>query len=261
MYRNLDASKIEQTIEILQRRIRERFPKAGLGKVCQELLHLIQESKSRCEKIGSPNIMLRIGVGIIILFIITILVGTLSSMTLPEKFKFGEFVQILEAGIQATFLIGGTIIFLITAENRLKRSRTLKALNELRSLSHVIDMHQLPKDPERALNVGTRTSSSPKEDMSAFELSRYLDYCSEMLSLVGKIASLYGQNFSDNVVLRGVNEIEILTTGLSQKIWQKIMILYSLEKSNPIFATEAPFTPEIPKTPTNPIQTELPKSS
>ena len=33
--------------------------------------------------------------------------------------------------------------------------------------------------------------------MSEFELMRYLDYCSEMLSLTGKLAALYMQNMRD----------------------------------------------------------------
>jgi hypothetical protein len=61
--------------------------------------------------------------------------------------------------------------------------------------------------------------------MSEFELMRYLDYCSEMLSLTGKLAALYMQNMRDPVVIESVNEIEDLTTSLSRKIWQKIMIL------------------------------------
>ena len=61
--------------------------------------------------------------------------------------------------------------------------------------------------------------------MSAFELNRYLDYCSEMLSLTGKIAALYVQHFDDSDAVAAVSEVEQLTTGLSRKIWQKIMIL------------------------------------
>ena len=40
----------------------------------------------------------------------------------------------------------------------------LKALHELRSLIHVIDMHQLTKDPERLLSEHSRTDSSPAAD-------------------------------------------------------------------------------------------------
>ena len=49
-----------------------------------------------------------------------------------------------------------------------------------------------------------------------------------MLSLTGKIAALYVQRFDDDVVLNAVNEIEGLTTGLSGRIWQKLVILESL---------------------------------
>lgn len=61
--------------------------------------------------------------------------------------------------------------------------------------------------------------------MSAPELGRYLDYCSEMLSLTSKIAASFVGHFDDPVVLTTVNEIETLVTGLSGKIWQKITLL------------------------------------
>jgi len=69
------------------------------------------------------------------------------------------------------------------------------------------------------------TASSPRRSMPRFELSRYLDYCSELLSLTSKVAALYVQDSQDPVVLDAVNDVETLTTGLSGKIWQKIMIL------------------------------------
>jgi len=46
-----------------------------------------------------------------------------------------------------------------------------------------------------------------------------------MLSLTGKVAALYVQNFEDSVALQAVNEIEDLTTGLARKIWQKLTIV------------------------------------
>jgi hypothetical protein len=61
--------------------------------------------------------------------------------------------------------------------------------------------------------------------MTRFELARYLDYCSEMLSLVSKLAVLYVQRFDDAQVLAAVDDVQALTTGLSNKIWQKIVIL------------------------------------
>jgi len=56
-------------------------------------------------------------------------------------------------------------------------------------------MHQLTKDPDRAAGRGQSTDSSPARVMSTFELGRYLDYCSELLSLISKIGALYVQDF------------------------------------------------------------------
>jgi hypothetical protein len=46
-----------------------------------------------------------------------------------------------------------------------------------------------------------------------------------MLSLTGKLASLYVQTLNDSAVADTVNEIEDLTASLSQKVWQKVMII------------------------------------
>jgi hypothetical protein len=86
-------------------------------------------------------------------------------------------------------------------------------------------MHQLTKDPSNVLAGGPSTPSSPKRGMDRFALTRYLDYCSEMLSLTNKLAALYAQHLPDAVVIDAVNDIEQLTTNLSGKIWQKITIL------------------------------------
>ena len=61
------------------------------------------------------------------------------------------------------------------------------------------------------------------------ELIRYLDYCRELLSLLGKISALYIQEFRDPVALASASEFEGLTRGLSQKIWQKIIIAEKFE--------------------------------
>jgi len=65
--------------------------------------------------------------------------------------------------------------------------------------------------------------------MTRFELTRYLDYCAEMLALIGKLAALYGERMRDGVVIDAVNDIESFTSGLGRKIWQKITIISALE--------------------------------
>ena len=89
-------------------------------------------------------------------------------------------------------------------------------------------MHQLTKDPDRVGGQRRPTPSSPQHTLTAHDLGRYLDYCSELLAVIGKLAALYVQNFDDAVVLSSVDEIESLTNGLSRKIWQKVMILYEV---------------------------------
>ena len=121
-----------------------------------------------------------------------------------------------EAGFNDIVFFGIAVFFLLSIETRVKRRRALTVLHELRSLAHIVDMHQLTKDPALI---------SADREMSPAELGRYLDFCSDILSLISKVAALLVQHFGDGVVLAAVNEIETLTTGLSRKVWQKITIL------------------------------------
>jgi hypothetical protein len=140
---------------------------------------------------------------------------------------FDETVQLLEAGLSMLFFLAAGAVYVTSLELRHKRRRCLEALHELRAVAHIVDMHQLAKDPDRTLHPGPDTPSSPERALTAFELVRYLDYCSELLSLVGKVGALYAQDFPDPQALDAVDDIEDLTNGLSRKIWQKITILTS----------------------------------
>lgn len=84
---------------------------------------------------------------------------------------------------------------------------------------------QLTKDPERLASGASATAESPTVNLTPDELGRYLDYCSELLSIIGKVAAVYADETNDPQVLATVNEIESLTIGLSRKVWQKIAIL------------------------------------
>lgn len=224
MYRELSAPLTTKTIETLRRRISERFPDSGLLRVCEELLAVAQEAEAKSERIGRPNLWLRLLVAVVIAG--ALLVGAYGLVGVDLKLSrtgIGDIIQVADSAFNTIVVIGAALLFLVTVENRVKRYRALEALHELRSLAHVIDMHQLGKDP--AVILSRPTASSPKRELSQAELSRYLDYCSEMLSLIGKLAALYAQRLHDSSVVAGVNEIELLTTGLSRKIWQKLVLL------------------------------------
>jgi len=224
----LDDHKIQATIRRLGLRINDRFPNSGLAGVCDRLYSVSQQSHQTLQWISRPNYPLRFGIYAIIALLVAALVISLHQMDLrADGINLAEFVQMTEAGISQLALIGAGIISLITIENRRKRQRVITAVNKLRCLAHIVDAHQLTKDPHGLSLVSGSTQHSPKRDLNAHDLGRYLDYCTEMLSLVGKLGFLYIQDFHDPTATSAVNDLENLTTDLSRKIWQKIMIIHS----------------------------------
>jgi len=229
-YLALNPTQIVATIEKLHGRIGERFPGSGLQAACTEFLHVARQTEGRAARILRRNPYLRAAAVVLAGVILAGVVGAFAVVDFSAQgVNFFEFVQTLESAINDVVLIGAGIFFLFSVELRLRRKATLEALHELRSLAHVIDMHQLSKDPEYLLRRGAPTTLGKHAPTTAFLLGRYLDYCSEMLSLIGKVAALYVQDFDDQVAVTAVNEVETLATGLSRKIWQKIMIIDQLD--------------------------------
>jgi hypothetical protein len=144
--------------------------------------------------------------------------------TVGTEVDLTQFTQGLEAAMNILLISGLFIAFFLRLENRFKRTKALNGLYRLRAIAHVIDMHQLTKDPDTIAGKA-RTWSSPLRDLTNEQLLRYLDYCAEMLSLTGKLAALYAQYFPDATVVAAVNDVEQLTTNLSRKIWQKIVLV------------------------------------
>src|SRR5882724_621028 len=227
-YRALDPEKVIDTIAALDKRIRERFPGAGLVSVCAELLTIAKENSARVAQVAQRKLGLRLGILVLLaagaagLVGVALLLFRSVSATADNVYSV---LQGLEAAANLTVLLGAGVFFLTRIEERLKRRGALRALHELRSIIHVIDMHQLTKDPSAVVSVGAGTASSPARTLSRFEVTRYLDYCSEMLSLTSKVAVLFAQGFPDPEITEAVSDIERIAAGLSQKIWQKIMIL------------------------------------
>jgi hypothetical protein len=227
--RALEPAKVIETIAALHRRISERFPGAGLAKVCHELHAIAKENSARARQISHRNMPLRVTIFALLAAGAGGLVWIAQLIYLFPRSADNVYsvLQGLEAAANLAVLLGAAIFFLFRIEENLKRRHALQALHELRSIVHVIDMHQLTKDPSLVVTVGGKTASSPVRVLTPFEVSRYLDYCSEMLSLTSKVAVLFAQSFPDPVVTEAVSDIERIAAGLSQKIWQKIMILQS----------------------------------
>ena len=227
MYRSLDAGKIIDTAGLLGTRINERFPGCSLGKVAEELHAEVRQAEETSRWLAAPLVWVRVVTGVSIFLMLGVAATTFFLMNRKVELfsSVADFLQGVDAAVNEIIVIGAAIYFLVGLEARLKRARALKAIHVLRSMAHIIDMHQLTKDPERLSGTGPDTPSSPRRRMTPFELTRYLDYCSEMLAIISKIAALYVQSFGDPVTLAAVAEVQALAGGLSQKIWQKIMIL------------------------------------
>ena len=232
-YRKLDADKIIETVKALRSRIEARFPGSGLSNVVAELLLIAEETVTRTQWIQKPHLLLRCAAGVLSLAIFALLTGMLFQIRQFQFTDYTNFIQALEASISSVVFVGAAVLFLVSWEHRIKRNRALKAIHELRALAHIVDMHQLTKDPESYYAPGPVTGAPLKRAMTPFELNRYLDYCSESLALISKIAALYVQGFQDPVLLDAVDDVEDLTAGFSRKIWQKLTILEALGRALP----------------------------
>jgi hypothetical protein len=224
---HLHPARIIETIQALGDRIEERFPGSGLARVARQQLGIARNTLARVDWVKKPILWVRAAVGVVILLIVSVVAGIALQVNLnPAGVHFIDVIQAVDAAINELLLLGAAILFLATTEGRIKRKKALASLRELRALAHIVDMHQLTKDPERVIDVGRDdTPSSPRRTLTRWELSRYLDYCSEMLALNSKLAALYAQTLDDPVVLAAVDEVETLTTGLCAKIWQKLVIV------------------------------------
>jgi hypothetical protein len=225
----LRPGPVVETIGRLVARVFERFGDCGLYRVCAQLYQIAKEDTRRAVGIARSYMWLRALVFAILVTGLAVLgwMLTLIDFTKTAADNVYSVAQGIEAAANLTVLTGAAMLSLLKLEERFKRRRALAALHELRSIVHVIDMHQLTKDPSK-FTVRANTPSSPPLLLNKFQMTRYLDYCSEMLSLTSKVAVLFGQSLDDRAVAEVVSDIERVSAGLSQKIWQKIMILQEL---------------------------------
>jgi hypothetical protein len=162
---------------------------------------------------------------LVVATVVVLVVATRDAVTDSGRDNSLDWVPLIESAINDLVFAGLAFYFLFTFPERLERGHLLDLLHRLRSLAHVIDMHQLTKDPERLKRTFRETAASPDVRLDRQQMESYLDYCSELLSLTGKAAALCAEKSRDSVVLNTVSTLETLTNGMSRKIWQKIQLL------------------------------------
>lgn len=226
-YRRLDPQQIIDTADRLEARIAARFPEAGLRRVAAELTALSRDLAESARGLERPIWPPRAAVALAVTAgaAVFIFLGTILPFNRFSEGGTSEWVQGIEASINTLLLGGLGLIALVRAEATMKQKRVFREPHGLRSLIHVIDMHQLTKDPNVLKSGYKPTAKSPPRITDRADLASYLDYCSEMLSITGKVAALFAQSVNDEVVVEAVNDIEALGANLSRKIWQKITLI------------------------------------
>ena len=225
----VQAQPVLSTVQRLQERVEARFAGRGLCRVVGELGDLVEEVVSSTASVRGRQAWLRSlsRVGILAVLVVTAVVAVLAVRAAMEDAPDDglEWLPLLESAVNDLVFAALAIWFLHSVPERLQRDRVLGLLHRLRSLAHIVDMHQLTKDPERLRSSFHPTPKSVPMNLDHDELEHYLDYCAELLSLVGKAAALCAEESRDAVVLNAVSTIETLTVSLERKIWQKISVL------------------------------------
>jgi hypothetical protein len=154
------ANEIQKTIERLHLRIRERFAQSNLANVCQRLHEISMETDQTVAWISQPNYLLRCSTGVLLVAAGLVIVRFFSQWHLQaDGINLSDFVQMIDSALDSLVLLGAGIVFLVTLENRRKRGRVIHAVNRLRCIAHIVDMHQLTKDPDSMADAVVATEA------------------------------------------------------------------------------------------------------
>jgi len=227
-YSRLDPAPVRATVARLCARIEARFPGRGIVRVANELLDVVDAVAAPGPSGGRWLEWLRRS-SIILIGVLAVAVPVAIIWLVADGVLSGlhgvEWLGVGESAINDAVFAGIAIAFLWAVPARLRRGADLRVLHRLRSLAHVVDMHQLTKDPDRFRSDFQATNETVPLDLSPGELANYLEYCSELLSLTAKTAALLAEDNTDPAVLSAVSDVESLTSDLSRKMWSKIALL------------------------------------
>src|SRR5262245_24478414 len=182
--RHLRVDLLIETADRLASRIVGRFPEASLGKVAASISDVAREAVARAEKIQRPIWWLRVGLIVLGIVILAAAAAVVREQRQGDDPPLQRLLAFMRQTQGAAVYLSAAVVFLITLETRWKRARAVRAIHELRALAHIIDMHQLSKDPDCSPHAGNTPYN--REGML-----QYLHYCTEMLAILSKIGQLY----------------------------------------------------------------------
>jgi hypothetical protein len=225
----LEPVPVIGTARRLRDRVGARFPDRGIHRVAQELVTLTEQvadasagSRRRTRLVRTAS---HVVIGIVVL-VALVAFGFAVEGAFTEAPDNGlDWLPLIESAVNDIVFVALAVVLLYTFPERVQRSDLLAKLHRLRSLAHIIDMHQLTKEPESLRDAFVNGTDGADVDLSPEQVEYYLEYCTELLSLVGKAAALCAEESQDEIVLNTVSTIESLTMGMSRKVWQKITVL------------------------------------
>jgi hypothetical protein len=224
----LEAVPVIETARRLCGRIGARFPDRGIHRVAKELASLTEQvadtsagsrRRSRLVRSGSHAM-----IGVVVL-VALVAFGFAVEAAFTEAPDNGlDWLPLIESAVNDLVFVAIAVVVLHSLPERVQRSELLAKLHRLRSLAHIIDMHQLTKEPE-SLRDAFAGGTDGDVDLTPEQVEYYLEYCTELLSIVSKAAALCAEESQDEIVLTTVSTIETLTMSMSRKVWQKITVL------------------------------------
>jgi len=223
------------TAKRLVERVQDRFGEDDLTRIARQVSEVAGRSEKRISRALRVGFMIRVLTWPLVLGAVLGVASWIGSLGLTIRVKdAGDLAQSLDSVFQLMLVLGAGVWFLLSIGTKVQRRSLLKALQELNALAQVIDLVQLDKDPDRLhFSTEQRSAKSPTlgKANTAFLLSRYLDYCGELLSVLGKVACLYRERISDEVVLSRLGDFDRLTNQLRTNIGGKMgLITHSQSK-------------------------------
>ncbi|MEU4384475.1 hypothetical protein [Promicromonospora sp. NPDC023805] len=225
----LEPVPVIETARRLRDRIGARFPERGIHRVAEELVALTEQvadtsagsrRRSRLVRTASHAV-----IGIVVL-VALVAFGFAVQAAFTEAPDNGlEWLPLIESAVNDIVFVAIAVVLLYSFPERVQRADLLAKLHRLRSLAHIIDMHQLTKEPESLRDAFAGGTDGGDGGLTPQQIEYYLEYCTELLSMVSKAAALCAEESQDDIVLNTVSTIETLTMGMSRKVWQKITVL------------------------------------
>ena len=170
-YRQLEGPQLAHTVARLHERIDARFhPPRGLGAVAGDLEKLVvlvdRDTDDSATRAGRSRLVARTLSALIVAASLVALVLVLVDAADEGPNNSFDWLPLIESTINDVVFAAIAVLFLWALPERLERRRLLALLHQLRSLAHVIDMHQLSKDPEQVLASYRPTPASVKADLA-----------------------------------------------------------------------------------------------